>query len=138
MTEGGRYAGVDLEPLLRDLRQFVADRDWAQFHTAKNLTMAIVSEAGELVAEYRWLTVEESESLVHDPSARQRVAAEVADVAITLLLFCERTGIDILDAIGTKLRANAERYPTESSRGIAGRPPRAIKSEGPIEDKRNR
>src|SRR5947209_15507465 len=99
-----------LDELRAELRAFVAARDWQQFHDPKNLAMLVASEAGELAAEYRWVRGEESDARSREPAARERIAAEVADVGIGLLLLCDRIGLDFVDAMKTKLAKNAERY----------------------------
>jgi dCTP diphosphatase len=111
-----------LEDVTTALRRFVAERDWQQFHDPKNLAMLVASEAGELLAEYRWVRTEDADAHSQDPKARARIAAEVADVGIALLLLCDRIGLDLQEAISLKLAANAERYPVERSRGRAERP----------------
>ncbi|HXU63968.1 MAG TPA: nucleotide pyrophosphohydrolase [Polyangia bacterium] len=111
-----------LEDVTVALRRFVAERDWQQFHDPKNLAMLVASEAGELLAEYRWVRNEDADAHSHEPKARARIAAEVADVGIALLLLCDRIGLDLQEAISLKLAANAERYPVERSRGRAERP----------------
>ena len=112
----------DTSTLMSELRQFVAERDWAQFHDPKNLTMLLASEAGELVAEYRWITGDAADSHSRDAEARKRIADEIGDVGIALLLLCDRTGIDLGEAIAAKLAKNRERYPADRSRGKPSRP----------------
>jgi NTP pyrophosphatase (non-canonical NTP hydrolase) len=104
------------------LRAFVADRDWAQFHDPKNLAMLLASEAGELVAEYRWVRGDDADAHSRAPEPRARIADEIADVGIALLLLCDRIGLDLTEAIADKLAANARRYPPEASRGRPDRP----------------
>jgi len=76
----------DVEALLADLRQFVAERDWQQFHDPKNLTMLLASEVGELVAEYRWVAGDAADAHSRDAVSRARIADEIGDVGIALLL----------------------------------------------------
>ncbi len=114
----------DLERVLARLRQFTAERDWAQFHDPKNLAMLLASEAGELVALLRWVANGQSDAFVRAPEHRPAVEAEVADVAIAVLLFCDRAGIDLPRAIEAKIAANAEKYPVALSRGHARTPSR--------------
>jgi dCTP diphosphatase len=111
-----------LPELTAALRAFVAEREWAQFHDPKNLAMLVASEAGELVAEYRWVRGEEADARSRAPEARARIAAEIADVGIALLLLCDRIGLDLGEAIADKLAKNAQRYPADASRGRADRP----------------
>jgi dCTP diphosphatase len=84
--------------------------------------MLVASEAGELLAEYRWVRGDEADARSQEPEARARVAAEVADVGLGLLLLCDRIGLDLVDAMKEKLAKNAARYPVASSRGKAERP----------------
>ncbi len=111
-----------LEAVLEELRGFVAEREWEQFHDPKNLAMAISSEAGELLAEYRWVNNAEADEYSRQPSTRKRIAAEVADVGIALLLLCDRIGLDLIESIQQKMARNRENYPVEQSRGRWARP----------------
>jgi NTP pyrophosphatase (non-canonical NTP hydrolase) len=111
-----------LELLREKLRQFVAERDWGRFHDPKNLAMALASEAGELLAELRWISNSNADEVVRSPESRTRIENEVGDVAISLLLFCDRAGIDWVTAAEQKLEINAANYPAALSRGRAGRP----------------
>src|SRR5882757_10459675 len=95
-----------LDELKVALRAFVAERDWAQFHDPKNLTMLVASEAGELLAEYRWVRGEAADAHALDPAARARFAAEIGDVGLALLLLCDRLGLDPIEAMRNKLAAN--------------------------------
>jgi NTP pyrophosphatase (non-canonical NTP hydrolase) len=108
--------------LVEELRAFVAERDWGQFHDPKNLAMLLASEAGELLAEYRWIPNDRADAFSREPEARQRIANEIGDVGIALLLLCDRAGIDLQAAMRDKLARNRQRYPVELSRGRAARP----------------
>jgi NTP pyrophosphatase (non-canonical NTP hydrolase) len=112
----------DLESVLAELRRFVAEREWAEFHDPKNLAMLLASEAGELVAEYRWVRGSEADAFSREAEARARISDEIGDVGIALLLLCDRIGIDLVEAISAKLAKNRARYPVEASRGRADRP----------------
>jgi dCTP diphosphatase len=111
-----------LDELTAALRRFAADRDWQQFHDPKNLAMLLASEAGELVAEYRWVRGDDADARSREPEPRARIAAEIADVGIALLLLCDRIGLDLTQAMADKLARNAARYPVDRSRGRAERP----------------
>jgi dCTP diphosphatase len=113
---------MDHASLIDELRAFVAERDWSQFHDPKNLAMLLASEAGELVAEYRWVRNDMADALSHEPDARQRIANEIGDVGIALMLLCDRTGIDLQTAMREKLVQNRRRYPVELAKGKATRP----------------
>ena len=106
-----------LQALQGQLHAFVAERDWDQFHTPKNLAMALVVEAGELLEHFQWLTPEQSQSL---PAATHtEVELEIADVLLFLLRLCEKLGIDPLAAAEKKLALNREKYPVEKAKGRA-------------------
>ncbi|HOY70952.1 MAG TPA: nucleotide pyrophosphohydrolase [Methylotenera sp.] len=104
---------------LADLRiridQFVAERDWAQFHTPKNLAMAMIVEAAELVEQFQWNTPEESTQLT--PEKREAVSHELADTFVYLLRIAEVLNIDLIDAANQKIDLNAKKYPAEKVRG---------------------
>lgn len=106
-----------LEALRARLAEFVAERDWNQFHTPKNLAMALVAEAGELVEHFMWLTPEESDRL--PPETRVEVEHEIADVLLFLLRLCDRLGVDPVAAAHAKLELNARKYPADKARGKA-------------------
>jgi len=98
--------------LRQAVKGFNEERDWAQFHSPKDLAMALSVEANELLELFLW---QESGA----PYERERVREELADVAITLLNFANQTGIDISKAVRDKMVLNAERYPVALSRGKA-------------------
>jgi dCTP diphosphatase len=104
------------------LRRFSVDRDWSEFHNPKNLAMALASEVGELLAGLRWIRSDASDAFVCDPANRLSVEREVADVAIALLLFCDRAQIDLLDAVERKIDINEVNYPIEFAKGRSERP----------------
>lgn len=102
--------------LLRDkLRVFAAERDWEQFHTPKNLSMAMMVEAAELLEHFQWLTPAESACL--SAEKKQAVGEELADVLLYLTRLSDTLGIDLLDAALHKLDKNAQRYPADLVRG---------------------
>ena len=105
----------ELEGLRDQLREFAAARDWDQFHSPKNLAMALSVEAGELTEVFQWLTEEQSRRL--DPEAQAEVQAEIADVLLYLIRLGDQLGIDPVAAAQRKLVDNAKKYPVEKSRG---------------------
>lgn len=110
---------LDLEEVAQFLRRFAAERDWDQFHTPKNLAMALAGEAGELVEIFQWLTPEESATVGEDPARRRAVEDELADVLQYVVRLADVLGIDLAEAVWRKLRENAERYPASEVRGSA-------------------
>jgi dCTP diphosphatase len=112
----------ELDALTARLRTFSDEREWHQFHDAKNLVMLLASEVGELIAEYRWVASEHADEYALDPANRERVENELGDIGIALLLLCARIGVDLERAIENKISINARNYPVERARGRAERP----------------
>lgn len=99
------------------LLAFVRERDWEQFHSPKNLSMALAAEAGELMEHFLWATPEQSGAIAADATKRRQIADELADVVIYALEFANITGLDVAAAIEAKMAANAKKYPVEKARG---------------------
>ena len=108
---------MNISEIQDKLEIFATERDWGQFHTPKNLSMALSVEASELVEIFQWLNPEESNS----PNQKQiqEINSEVADIAMYLLRFCSILGIDIEEVIEKKLEINAQKYPVNLSKGNA-------------------
>lgn len=96
---------------------FAREREWEQFHSPKNLSMALAAEAGELMEHFLWATPEASRALAAEPAQRAKIADELADVVIYALEFANMTGLDLAAAIESKMAANAKKYPVEKARG---------------------
>lgn len=96
---------------------FVQERDWEQFHSPKNLSMALAAETGELMEHFLWATPERSHEIARDPAKRAKIAEELADVVIYALEFANITGLDVAAAIESKMAANAKKYPVEKAKG---------------------
>ncbi len=99
------------------IREFVRERDWDQFHTPKNLSMALSAETAEILELFQWLTPEESMRL--KPEKKDALRDEIGDVFIYLLNLAEKCGIDPLEAASNKLNSNARKYPAEVVKGKA-------------------
>ena len=112
-------ADVFLQQLVREVNQFVEDRDWEQFHTPKNLSMALSVEAAELVEHFQWLTAEQSDSLPAD--VRAAVGEELADILIYTIMVAQRLGLDLEVAARDKMVQNRRKYPVEKARGLAAK-----------------
>ena len=110
-------AGTTISDLKARVLAFVRERDWEQFHTPKNLSMALAAETGELMEHFLWATGEQSRAIVNEPAKRARIADELADVVIYAIEFANMTGLDIAAAIQAKMAANAKKYPVEKARG---------------------
>jgi NTP pyrophosphatase (non-canonical NTP hydrolase) len=101
-------------PLILDFRH---ERDWAQFHTPKNLATALSIEGGELLENFLWRDGEKSEDILSDPERMERIRDEVADVLIYLLFLSNDLGIDLPEAVREKVVKNREKYPVSDYRG---------------------
>jgi len=113
---------------LRELvRQFVDERDWQQFHTPKNLSMALAIEAAELMEHFQWLTADESQQAIAEPQSLSAIGEELADVLCYALALANTLGLDVSTIMQSKMVKNRQKYPVTSFRGRFGpddpRPP---------------
>ena len=108
---------MDLAALRTRLRRFAAERDWDQFHSPKNLAMALSAEAAELVEVFQWLSQEQSADL--SDADRASVKEEVGDVLIYLIRICDKLEIDLERAALDKIDLNERKYPADVARGNA-------------------
>jgi NTP pyrophosphatase (non-canonical NTP hydrolase) len=104
-----------LSELHAKISSFVEERDWAQFHTPKNLAMAMIVEAAELVEQFQWDSPQESATL--STEKREAVSHELADTFVYLLRLAEVLDIDLVEAANKKIELNAKKYPVEKVRG---------------------
>lgn len=104
-----------LQDLHTRLQAFVDERDWQQFHSPKNLAMAMIVEAAELVEHFQWMTEQQSRNIPAEK--REQVAHEIADTFVYLLRMAEVLGIDLIEAANHKITLNAQKYPAEKARG---------------------
>ena len=100
----------EIQNLAAEIKKFADARDWDQFHTPKNLSMAVAGEAGELVAEFQWLTADQSMRSNMSPEKLKDVELEIADVAIYLIRLADVLGVDIADVVLKKLAINKLRF----------------------------
>jgi NTP pyrophosphatase (non-canonical NTP hydrolase) len=106
--------------LRRLVEEFVARRDWHQFHTPKNLAMSLAIEAAELMEHFQWLTAEQSRAVAERPEKLAEVAEELADVLCYALAMANELGLDLASALAAKMAKNAEKYPAEQYQGRFG------------------
>ncbi|MER5381778.1 nucleotide pyrophosphohydrolase [Streptomyces sp. NPDC002688] len=108
---------------IRDLQDtlaaFAHARDWEQFHTPKNLAMALAGESGELLEIFQWLTPEQSTQIMHHPAQAVRVREEMADVLAYLLRLADILDVDLEQALAQKIEINGRKYPVHLARGRA-------------------
>ena len=108
---------LDLKKIYSEIEKFTTDRDWDQFHSIKNLSMALSVESAELLEIFQWLTDEQSNKVKDDPKTKSKIEDEVADIFVYLLRIVHKSNIDLESAVLNKLKKNEEKYPIEMSRG---------------------
>ncbi|MDH5219362.1 MAG: nucleotide pyrophosphohydrolase [Gammaproteobacteria bacterium] len=108
---------TDIYQLQQAFIDFARERDWEQFHSPKNIAMALNVEAGELMEHFQWLTAEQSHQLSEDK--KREVAHEIADVSLYLFRLAQLLNIDIIAACNEKMDINKQKYPADKVRGSA-------------------
>lgn len=119
----------DLTALRDELRRFVEERDWQQFHTPKNLAMALAGEAAEILEIFQWLTPEQSKEL--SPEKMTEIREEIGDVLIYLVRLADQLGVNPLEAANEKVEKNRAKYPAELARGRADKYTAYLKDKTP-------
>lgn len=107
----------ELTKIAKDLEEFAVKRDWNQFHSPKNLSMALSVEVAELVEEFQWLTEEQSAKLATEKLAK--VKDEIGDIMIYLVRLSSKLGIDLISAANDKILKNEKKYPVDKAKGNA-------------------
>jgi dCTP diphosphatase len=110
---------MNIEKIQKKISKFAEDRDWEQYHTPKNLSMALVVEASELLEIFQWLTPDESIKIRESESDMEFINEEIADISIYLFRLCGKLGVDLETAILNKIQSNTEKYPVELAKGNA-------------------
>lgn len=113
---------MNLDALQDAVVSFAHEREWEQFHDAKNLCMALASEVGELNAMLRWVRNDEVDAVIAEQKTQLALRQEIGDVAILLMLLCARTEVRLDEAVFEKLELNARKYPVGEARGLAEAP----------------
>ena len=106
---------IDFSALEEALQTFADERDWQQYHSPKNLAMALTGEVGELVELFQWCTESQSKSVATEPKTARAVRDELADVLLYLVRLSSVLGVDLNEAVTHKLAANAQKYPSGDS-----------------------
>jgi dCTP diphosphatase len=115
------YPESSVAELTTLVRSFAESRDWQQFHTARNLVLALVGETGELAAEFQWISDDNIVIALQDTDKREAVGSELADVFIYLLRLSDVIGIDLAEELKKKIAINEERYPADRAKGSAAK-----------------
>ena len=108
---------TNINDLKEKIKKFCEDRDWDQFHNAKELAIGIVTEASELLQHFRFKSEKQVEKMFKDPSKRQEISEEVADVLYFLMRLSQKYDIDLTTELNKKIQKNEQKYPIEKSKG---------------------
>lgn len=108
---------IDSKKIHEVISQFIEDRDWDQFHSIKNLSMALSVESSELVEIFQWMKEEDSNLAAKDPVLQLKVREELADIFIYLFRIATKMDVDLSDAVFDKIKKNNEKYPVDKARG---------------------
>jgi dCTP diphosphatase len=117
MSQSNKSENDPITQLTQQLRKFATERDWDQFHSPKNLAIALSVESGELLEQFQWLTAEQSSNLSENQLAQVR--QELADVFLYLVSLSDKLGVDLVAAAFEKLEINAKKYPVDLAKGNA-------------------
>ncbi len=105
----------EIDDLKHKIRKFADDRNWDQYHSPKNLSMALIAECGELVEHFQWMTEEQSSNIPSE--TLEEISHELADVFVYLLRLSDKLGIDLIEAANRKMALNEKKYPADKVRG---------------------
>ncbi len=113
--------GKDRETKIKELKEkvkkFCEERDWDQFHGAKDLAAALITEAAELLEHFRWKSEKEVKGLFENKEKKEHIEEEIADILYFLLRFAQRYDIDLSEALDKKIKKNGKRYPVKKFKG---------------------
>jgi len=110
---------MDIDKIQKRLSEFAKDRNWNQFHSPKNLSMALAAEAAELLEIFQWLTEEQSREIINNEKEMSLIKEEIADVVIYLVRLADKLGVDIEKAVLEKIALNEKKYPVELAKDNA-------------------
>ncbi len=110
---------MQLDELIAKALKFREERDWKQYHSAKNIALSISLEAAELLEIFQWKTDDEAKKLVNDPVQHENIADELSDILLYAILMANDLNINIIEAADKKIDKNAEKYPTDKVKGKA-------------------
>ena len=108
---------MELEDFIKRIDAFALERDWAQFHSVRNLVLAMVGEVGELAEVFQWVSDDQIEAFLAKPENHARLQEELADVLMYALRLASVSGVDVMGALEAKIASNAEKYPVDKSKG---------------------
>ena len=110
---------INVEKINKEVSKFIEERDWDQFHSIKNLSMALSVESSELVEIFQWLKESESNEVFSNQKLKAKVEEEISDIFIYLMRIAVKSGVNIEEAVLRKIHKNAKKYPVEKAKGSA-------------------
>ena len=110
---------MELDDFINRVDAFALERDWAQFHSVRNLVLAMVGEVGELAEVFQWVSDDQIEAFLAKPENQARLQEELADVLIYALRLASVSGVNVMEVLEAKFASNAEKYPVDKSKGSA-------------------
>lgn len=110
-------SNTNISELKKQVKNFCDDRDWDQYHNAKDLAIGIITESSELLEHFRFKSEKEVERLFNNTIKRQEISEEMADVLFFLIRLAQRYDIDLTDELGKKMEKNEKKYPIEKAKG---------------------
>ena len=110
---------MELEDFIKRVDAFALERDWVQFHSVRNLVLAMVGEVGELAEVFQWVSDDQIEVFLAKPENQARLQEELADVLIYALRLASVSGVNVMEVLEAKFASNAEKYPVDKSKGSA-------------------
>ena len=110
---------LNITEIQKKISDFAQERDWEQFHTPKNLAMALSVEASELVEIFQWLTEKQSFNIKNNPQDFLKVKDELADILTYLVRISDILGVNLNEEFHRKIQLNAQKYPVEKAKGMA-------------------
>ena len=119
--QDARSSGNDIFDLSERLERFAQDREWGQFHSVRNLILALVAEAGELAAEVQWVSDTQMDEFLNDPEKKSAIASEMADILNYLVRLADKLDVDLVAEAMKKIALNEDRYPAEKARGSSAK-----------------
>lgn len=108
---------IDIDNFKKTFRDFVQQRNWDQFHNPKNIAMALTVEAAELLEIFQWLSPEEAQHAKDEPTIKEKISHELADIMIYLIRLADKTEINLQQAILEKMELNDKKYPAKLVKG---------------------
>lgn len=108
---------VDVVKIHNEISKFITERDWDQFHSIKNLSMALSVESSELVELFQWMKEEDSNAVSQNPQLKARVGEELSDILVYLLRIAHKADIDLETVVLDKIKKNSEKYPAGLVKG---------------------